>query len=302
MADLNQANAANSAPVDMAPLSKPLARTCISIFVIGVTIIAWAANYVANKASGGDPAMASVGMSLTAMGPLLMAVLLRKWSGQGWGNAGLSMRVRQSIGWYTFGLAYTPLVIVFVAVLALSIGVAQIAPDPSDAAGSILQVFGITLGPMLALSVGEEFGWRGYLEPTLWSINRRVVINHIFVGVIWGLWHFPILIFAPASDIGAGQLIMVVVGCVALAIIYGQMRLRSGSVWPCVVLHAVSNAAFVAVGISGILNFDEGTTDFISFNSTSLAIAGTWLASCLAVLSLGSRAPDDAGSRDAYLR
>ena len=155
----------------------------------------------------------------------------------------------------------------------------------------MLQIFGITLGPMLFLSIGEEFGWRGYLEPELWSINQRAVLNHVFIGIIWGLWHFPILIFAPDNDISAAQLAMVLTGSVALAIIYGQMRLRSGSVWPCVILHAVSNAAFVAVGSSKLLRFDASTKDYISFNSTSLAVVGTWLASALILLALIKSAP-----------
>jgi membrane protease YdiL (CAAX protease family) len=291
MANLKQSDAAAAVPASMVPLPASGTRRNIVLFVAGVIAIAWAANYLANRASGGDPAMASVGISITAMGPLLLAVLLRKLSGQGWANAGLASRYGQSKGWYALGLAYTPLVILFIAVLAVSLGVAQLAPDPGAAAGSMLQIFGITLGPMLFLSIGEEFGWRGYLEPELWSINQRAVLNHVFIGIIWGLWHFPILIFAPDNDISAAQLAMVVTGAVALAIIYGQMRLRSGSVWPCVILHAVSNAAFVAVGSSKLLRFDPNTTDFISFNSTSLAVVGTWLASALILLASIKSAP-----------
>ena len=162
----------------------------------------------------------------------------------------------------------------------------------------MLQIFGITLGPMLFLSIGEEFGWRGYLEPELWSINQRAVFNHILIGFIWGLWHFPILIFAPDNDISAAQLAMVLSGSVALAIIYGQMRLRSGSVWPCVLLHAVSNAALVAVGSSKLLHFDASTKDFISFNSTSIAVVGTWLASALILLALIKSAPAEFSPSD----
>jgi membrane protease YdiL (CAAX protease family) len=150
----------------------------------------------------------------------------------------------------------------------------------------MLQIFGMTLGPMLFLSGGEEFGWRGYLEPELWSVNQRMVFNHIFIGIVWGLWHFPILVFAPDNDIGAAQLAMIVTGCIALAIIYGQMRLRSGSIWPCVLFHAVSNTAFISVGSSKLLRFDESTKDLISLNLTSLAVVVTWLASSLILLAL----------------
>jgi membrane protease YdiL (CAAX protease family) len=84
---------------------------------------------------------------------------------------------------------------------------------------------------------------------------------------------------------------MVVLGCVALAIIYGQMRLRSGSVWPCVILHAVSNAAFISVASSRLLRFNDDVSDIISFNSTSVAMIGVWLTTCLILLALVGKIP-----------
>ena len=263
----------------------------IVLFVTGVTVIAWAANYFASIIGSGDPAMASVGMSITAMGPLFMAVVLRKWANQGWGNAGLRMRFRHSRHWYAFSLLYAPMVIVFIAAVSVSLGVAQVAPDHTAALNSMLQTFGITLVPMLFLSIGEEFGWRGYLEPNLWSVNQRIVLNHVFIGVIWGFWHFPLLLFTPSNEANPMQLMMVVLGCVALAIIYGQIRLRSGSVWPCVILHAVSNAAFISVASSKLLRFNDGVSNIISFDSTSVAIIGVWLTTCLILLALIRKIP-----------
>jgi membrane protease YdiL (CAAX protease family) len=263
----------------------------IVLFVTGVTVIAWAANYAASIIGSGDPAMTSVGMSIAAMGPLFMAVVLRKWDNQGWDNAGLRMRFRHSRRWYAFSLLYTPMVIVFIAAISVSLGVAQLTPDHTAAVSSMLLTFGITFVPMLFLSIGEEFGWRGYLEPNLWSVNQRTVLNHIFIGVIWGFWHFPLLLFAPSSETNPVQLSMVVLGCVALAIIYGQVRLRSGSVWPCVILHAVSNAAFISIASSKLLRFNEGVSAIVSFNSTSVAIIGVWLTTCLILLTLIRKTP-----------
>jgi membrane protease YdiL (CAAX protease family) len=266
----------------------------IVLFVTGVTVIAWAANYLAGTIGGGDPAMSSVGMSLAAMGPLFMAVVLRKWTGQGWDNAGLRLRFRQSKRWYTFSLLYTPMLIVFVATIAVILGVAQVVPDHTAAINSMLLTLGITLVPMFILSIGEEFGWRGYLEPILWSVNKHTVLNHIFTGVVWGFWHFPILLFAPSSETNPVQLLMVVLGCVGLAIIYGQMRLRSGSVWPCVVLHAISNATLISVASSDLLHFNDGVSDIISLNTTSVTITGIWLITGLLLLALVRKYPGKA--------
>lgn len=258
----------------------------IILFIAGVNVIAWGGGILAGNLDPGNPAMGSVGLSIAALGPLLMAVVLRKWTRQGWQNAGLKLRFRQNKGWYALSLLYTPLVIVLVASTALIFGVGHWNPERGAAVSSILTTFGLVLGPMLFVSVGEEFGWRGYLEPALWSINQRVVINHIIVGVVWGSWHFPILLFAAGSETDPVQLLMVLFGCVALAIFYGQLRLWSDSVWPCVILHAVSNTVMVSVASSRLLLFDDGIKDIISLNTTSVAVTGIWAATALLVLAL----------------
>ena len=218
--------------------------------------------------------------------------MLRRWGKLGWGDAGLRLRFGQNKGWYALGLLYAPLVIVLVAGLALFLGTAQWNPDGSAAVRSMFTTLGIVIIPMLFLSVGEEFGWRGFLEPALWSVNQRLVFNHVFVGLVWGFWHFPILLFAPGSETSLGQLLMVVIGCVALAIVYGQMRLWSDSVWPCVILHGVSNAVMISVASSDLLLFGEGAEEIISFNTTSVAVTGIWVITAALILArLGKKLP-----------
>jgi len=264
----------------------------IVIFVIGVTVIAWGGGILGKTLAAGNPAMSSVGMSIAAMGPLLMAIVVRRWGKLGWSDAGLRLRFGTSKGWYALGLLYAPLVIVLVVALALLFGAAQWNSDRPAAVRSMVTMFGIVLLPMLFLSVGEEFGWRGFLEPALRSVNKRLVLNHVVVGLVWGFWHFPILLFAPGSETGPGQLLMVVIGCVALAIVYGQMRLWSDSVWPCVVLHGVSNAVMISTASSDLLLFDEGTKNMISFNTTSVAVTGIWVITAALILArLGNKAP-----------
>ena len=58
---------------------------------------------------------------------------------------------------------------------------------------SLLQV--IIAGPVINIipTMGEELGWRGYLLPklrTLFSDRLSLIIS----GVIWGLWHAPVII------------------------------------------------------------------------------------------------------------
>jgi membrane protease YdiL (CAAX protease family) len=49
-------------------------------------------------------------------------------------------------------------------------------------------------GPFINLiaTFGEEFGWTGYLLPSLLPLGRWRAVS--IYGVIWGLWHAPLIV------------------------------------------------------------------------------------------------------------
>ncbi len=54
-------------------------------------------------------------------------------------------------------------------------------------------VAGLTINAFVAL--GEEYGWRAFLTYSLANIlGLGVLLSTILVGVIWGLWHIPLVI------------------------------------------------------------------------------------------------------------
>ena len=111
----------------------------------------------------------------------------------------------------------------------------------------------ILLAPVLnAISTfGEEFGWRGYLQPKLMPLGARKAV--LLTGVIWGVWHWPIILMGYNYGLdyfGApvlGPLAMVLF-TVALAVIFGWLTLKAQSVWPAVIGHAAING-IAAIGI-----------------------------------------------------
>jgi uncharacterized protein len=112
-----------------------------------------------------------------------------------------------------------------------------------------------TLGVIgsLANALGEEIGWRGFLLPRLTS-QFGFTAGCVISGLVWAMWHYPALLW---SDYNAGTNPKYALACftlmvVALAFVMGWLRLKSGSLWPCALLHASHN-----LFIQGI--FDEMT-------------------------------------------
>jgi len=94
----------------------------------------------------------------------------------------------------------------------------------------------------VASALGEEIGWRGFLVPELakqMSFTKLSVLS----GIIWAIWHSPILLFA---DYNAGTnrwyaLVCFTVMVVSMSFISAWLTLKSSSLWPATLLHGSHN-------------------------------------------------------------
>ncbi|HEX4966027.1 MAG TPA: type II CAAX endopeptidase family protein [Thermoanaerobaculia bacterium] len=91
-------------------------------------------------------------------------------------------------------------------------------------------------------ALGEELGWRGLLVPELAKVTGfggTVAIS----AAIWALYHYPLILFADYHSAAPlwWSLLFFTLDIAAFSAIFAWLRLRSGSVWTGMILHASHN-------------------------------------------------------------
>jgi len=125
-------------------------------------------------------------------------------------------------------------------------------------------LFTATLGLVgkTSRALGEEIGWRGFLVPELSKVTSFTGVG-LISGVMWSVYHFPVLIFA---DYNAGTpvwygLTCFTLGVIAESFILAWLTLRSGSLWPAALLHGSHNLWIQSILTP--LTHDTGATRYI---------------------------------------
>jgi membrane protease YdiL (CAAX protease family) len=135
-------------------------------------------------------------------------------------------------------------------------------------------------------NVFEEFAWRGYLAPKVYSLDANIWLSHAIVGMIWGAWHLPfVFVFWPYLTPAMLWYFvpLLLVGTFSQSVVYGEIRLATGSVLPAWVMHTIGNAigntlllsGFIQLGSGRELVFSPGAEGVISI--ILMFAAGYWL-------------------------
>jgi len=102
---------------------------------------------------------------------------------------------------------------------------------------SVVGMFG-----SMSTALGEEIGWRGFLVPEL-SRQFGYTGTSLISGFIWAIWHYPLLVFGHYNNGTPAWygLTCFTVFVVSTSFVYTWYRLKSGSLWTGVMLHASHN-------------------------------------------------------------
>jgi membrane protease YdiL (CAAX protease family) len=201
------------------------------------------------------------GQLLWIVAPLLAALLLRGFGGDGWKDFGLKPELKKSAVWYLLSFLLFPLCAAFIVLLGRSLGLITLPDLSQPGAGEFLNLFLLALAPSFVKNIFEEFAWRGYLAPRFTALRVHDLIGHLLVGVVWAAWHIPYYLFFMDRTTFAAYntqsypvfFLMLFAGVIAMSLVYGEIRLLSHSVWPVLLLHTISNAVGTPLLLHGFI-------------------------------------------------
>jgi uncharacterized protein len=98
-------------------------------------------------------------------------------------------------------------------------------------------------------AMGEELGWRGFLQGLL--VKELGVARGIgLLGLVWSFWHLPLLLAGynyPQHPV-LGAMVLFPVQLIAGSFFLGWLTIRAGSFWPAAVAHGAVNS--IAEGVT----------------------------------------------------
>ena len=162
-------------------------------------------------------------------------------------------RWRVGARWYALALLTAPLLYVGVS-LALLLTSSEFVPGilaTSDKASLLLM--GIAYG-LLGGGLLEELGWTGFATPTLLRQRYSVLATGLIIGVLWGVFHWPVngwagVTFSGALSVAISlplQLFFTVAGLTAFRVLMVWVYERTGeSLLVAMLMHASLTASMI---------------------------------------------------------
>lgn len=225
-------------------------------------------------ASARAASLVFAGIVLTAYAPTLAALLVAAYTGGGRALLRQAAKWRVGMLWYLLALVGPIILILLADLIYVVLGGAPPKPWLVVPSGFAF------LGPLLAGSLGEELGWRGFAQPRLQN-RYSAIWASILIGIVWSTWHlWPVVTPEGFSHLTAGDVVQTYIRLISTSIVYAwAYNSTNGSLFLVMVAHAGHNLAINLIPIP-----TEGR------DTVSLLIALLYMAAAIAVvMTAGSR-------------
>ncbi len=174
---------------------------------------------------------------------------------------------RVGIQWYALALVGPLLLVLLTHGIYLALGGAL--PQQWVA----LPALGSAIGPLIAGSLGEEIGWRGFAQPLLQK-RSSIFGASVIIGVLWATWHlWPAIAPGGLASLTFLDVVQTYVRLISTAVIYGWIYNRThGSLLLVMLAHAGHNIADDLLPPA-----TEGAALLLAFLYLAAAIAVIWV-------------------------
>jgi membrane protease YdiL (CAAX protease family) len=242
--------------------------------------------------SGGDEDSRGLGNLIWLASPLIISLLLRAFAGDGWKDIGIKPNFKGNLGWYLVSIIIYPLAIALVLLIGVIFGGIS-ASELSSKMPLFISALGVAFIPTFVKNIFEEFSWRGYLAPKIFTLGLNDFVGHILVGAIWAIWHLPYYLglmdaaeYAGYTSLNlAAFVFLVFVALMASSIAFDEIRFITGSTWPAVLMHTVSNTViltllmgnYIKMSSAGEIWFTPGMHGILSIIAILLIGIGFYL-------------------------
>lgn len=228
-----------------------------TILVLGFAGLAGVVEQVAVLA-GADSDTSGLGQLLWLLSPFGVSLLLRIFGGDGWGDFGVRPNFKGNGFWWWVSILVFPVVITVTLLIGIWLG--GIALNVYLFSEFLAAVFAGLIFLMVK-NLFEEFAWRGYLAPKVYSLGMNIWLSHTVVGLVWGAWHLPfVLVLWPylTREMLWYFIPFLLLGTISQSVVYGEIRMATNSVWPAWVMHTIGNAFGNALLLSGFMQLTPG--------------------------------------------
>ena len=177
--------------------------------------------------------------------PAIAAFIVRKWvTREGFADVGLKPNLTRW-RYYLIGWLLPLLVVVFIVLLSTVLGIGEPYFNVGILPNFAMQ---LTIFAFIGMfgALGAEFAWRGYLQLRLFANNpspHQPILAAAATGIIWSCWyhvsrHLRDYDFPDQPILG---MLVVTITFILHSIIFGWLRVKTGSIWAPSLAHAATN-------------------------------------------------------------
>jgi membrane protease YdiL (CAAX protease family) len=240
-----------------------------TVLVLGLAVLAGVIEPL-TVPPGAEPGTPGLGQLLWIIAPLGVMLLLRIFGGDGWADFGLRPNFKGNGFWWLVSVLVFPVVITISVLIGALLRGLELDVNMFSAFAAALLTGLISA---LIKNIFEEFAWRGYLAPKVYSLNMNIWLSDAIVGMVWGAWHLPfVYVFWPylTPDMLWTFVPLLLVGTFSQSVVYGEIRLATASVLPAWVMHTIGNAIGNTLLLSNFIQLSPGRELWVSPGAESV--------------------------------